>query len=255
MPLENQPFIERCMEEFQEDPSQLIKSDRDRSFHLVARATELIDYRVPFIPDDTQAEEEANEADEGTVFEQTQEAGTEVDKGTSISYKVSTGPDTVDVPDLRGYSESAAKQMLDELKLSYSVTYDYDESMSAGNVISYSPGGSVEPGTTIQLVVSQGALPTTGSVPNVTGATQGSAESDITAAGFNVSVQVESSSSVAEGNVIRYSPSGEQEFGTTITIVVSGGPGASAGTEPDPETPSTGTSGGSSSTGGDETAN
>lgn len=63
MPLENQPFIERCMEEFQEDPSQLIKSDRDRSFHLVARATELIDYRVPFIPDDTQAEEEANEAE------------------------------------------------------------------------------------------------------------------------------------------------------------------------------------------------
>ena len=139
--------------------------------------------------------------------------------------------------------------MLDELKLSYTVTYDYDESMSAGNVISYSPGGSVEPGTTIQLVVSQGALPTTGSVPNVTGATQGSAESDIKAAGFGVSVQVETSSSVAEGNVIRYSPSGEQEFGTTITIVVSGGPGASAGQEDpespvSPETPGTGTDAG-----------
>lgn len=63
MPLENEPFIERCMEEFQEDPSRLIVTDRDRSFHLVARATEIIDYRVPLIPDDTKAEEEAVEAE------------------------------------------------------------------------------------------------------------------------------------------------------------------------------------------------
>lgn len=176
--------------------------------------------------------EEANDADEGTVFEQTQEAGTEVDEGTSISYKVSTGPDTVAVPDLRGYDEATAKQMLDELELSYTTTSTYDDTMGAGNVISYNPGGNVAPGTTIELVISLGPQPTpTGTVPGVTGQTESSARSALENAGFQVQVQYQTSTTVAEGTVISYSPTGTQDLGTTVTIVVSGGPGASAGNE------------------------
>ncbi len=176
--------------------------------------------------------EEANDADEGTVFEQTQEAGTEVDEGTSISYKVSTGPDTVAVPDLRGYDEATAKQMLDELELSYTTTSTYDDTMGAGNVISYNPGGNVAPGTTIELVISLGPQPTpTGAVPGVTGQTESSARSALENAGFQVQVQYQTSTTVAEGTVISYSPTGTQDLGTTVTIVVSGGPGASAGNE------------------------
>ena len=176
--------------------------------------------------------EEANDADEGTVFEQTQEAGTEVDEGTSISYKVSTGPDTVAVPDLRGYDEATAKQMLDELELSYTTTSAYDDTMGAGNVISYNPGGNVAPGTTIELVISLGPQPTpTGTVPGVTGQTESSARSALENAGFQVQVQYQTSTTVAEGTVISYSPTGTQDLGTTVTIVVSGGPGASAGNE------------------------
>ncbi len=62
-PLENAHFIERCMEAFEHDPSQLIVHDRDRSFHLVALATETLDYRVPFIVDDAAAEEAAATAE------------------------------------------------------------------------------------------------------------------------------------------------------------------------------------------------
>lgn len=61
LPLENAPFIERCMDQFREDPSPLIESDRDRSFHLTARASEAADYAVPKLSDeaDIQRQEDA----------------------------------------------------------------------------------------------------------------------------------------------------------------------------------------------------
>lgn len=62
-PLNNQAYIERCMRAFQHDPAQLIVHDADRAFHLVALATETIDYRAPFIVDDAAAEEAASAAE------------------------------------------------------------------------------------------------------------------------------------------------------------------------------------------------
>ncbi|OUP11014.1 hypothetical protein [Collinsella sp. An2] len=62
-PLDNAIFIEKTMETFQDNPSSLIVTDRDRSFHLVTRATEIIDYRVPLIVDDAAAEEETAKAE------------------------------------------------------------------------------------------------------------------------------------------------------------------------------------------------
>ena len=54
---------------------------------------------------------EAGEADEGQVFEQGTEAGKEVAKGTTISYKVSSGPDTTSVPDLTDMTEAQARMV------------------------------------------------------------------------------------------------------------------------------------------------
>ena len=48
-PLEDAAFIEQGMGAYQTDPSQLIHTDRDRSFHLTARAAEVIDYQIPFL--------------------------------------------------------------------------------------------------------------------------------------------------------------------------------------------------------------
>lgn len=56
MPLENPVYIGRCMDAFRQDPAQLIKTDRDRSFHLVSRAAEVTDYRIPFLADESEAE-------------------------------------------------------------------------------------------------------------------------------------------------------------------------------------------------------
>lgn len=63
-PLENQAYIEAAMERFTVDPNQLIRTDRDRSFHLTARATEIVDYRAPFMSSDNAAESALDQAED-----------------------------------------------------------------------------------------------------------------------------------------------------------------------------------------------
>lgn len=62
-PLTDSAHIGRCMDTYQNEPAKLIASDRDRSFHLVARAAETIDYRIPFLESDTEADRAAEEAE------------------------------------------------------------------------------------------------------------------------------------------------------------------------------------------------
>lgn len=58
IPLTDGAAVERLMEQFTRDPAPLIVHDRDRAGHLIAKVVEAVDYRIPFIPDDTQAEQE-----------------------------------------------------------------------------------------------------------------------------------------------------------------------------------------------------
>ena len=51
------------MEQFTRNPAPLIVHDRDRAGHLIAKVVEAVDYRIPFIPDDTQAEQEETAAE------------------------------------------------------------------------------------------------------------------------------------------------------------------------------------------------
>ena len=83
------------------------------------------------------ASEEANEADEGQVFEQGTEAGKEVEKGTTISYKVSSGPDTTSVPDLTDMTEAQARNALDMAGFGVDVSYQENDSVTEGTVISW----------------------------------------------------------------------------------------------------------------------
>lgn len=55
MPLDNAEFIQRQMDEYRQNPDSLVVSDQDRSFHLVAKAAELADYRIPFMADEEEA--------------------------------------------------------------------------------------------------------------------------------------------------------------------------------------------------------
>ncbi len=56
IPLTDGPAVERLMEQFTRNPAPLIVHDRDRAGHLIAKVVEAVDYRIPFIPDDAQAQ-------------------------------------------------------------------------------------------------------------------------------------------------------------------------------------------------------
>lgn len=63
IPLTDGTAVERLMEQFTRNPAPLIVHDRDRAGHLIAKVVEAVDYRIPFIPDDTQAEQEEGAAE------------------------------------------------------------------------------------------------------------------------------------------------------------------------------------------------
>ena len=176
------------------------------------------------------ASTEANDADEGKVFWQSTDAGQKVTKGSTIQYKVSSGPDTTSVPDLTGMTKSEAKSALENAGFGISWAEDYSDSVASGSVVSWNPDGKQQPGTTITVTISKG--PETKSVDvdslGLTGMSESAAASALSNAGLRYDAsQTQASSSVPKGYVISYSPSGSQKEGTTIFLVISSGSGSS----------------------------
>lgn len=105
---------------------------------------------------------------QGQVISQTVAGGKKVTAGTSVGITVSNGPkpaEKVSVPPVTNTSLNNAKQLLSSAGLGTgNVTYQYSDSVASGNVISCSPGvgTSVEEGTSVSLVVSQGPEPVQG---------------------------------------------------------------------------------------------
>ena len=178
--------------------------------------------------------EEANEAEKGKVFWQGTNTGTTVDEGTEIEYKVSTGPDEANVPGVLGKSYDEAYNELSNAGFQVArVDGDYNDNYAAGTVMAQDVSGKAKEGTTITLTVSPGSNPNA-SVPDVVGKSESAATAELQNAGFGVNVTTQTSSSVPEGNVISQDTTGSAQKGSTVTIVVSGGPGASGGNTHDP---------------------
>lgn len=160
-----------------------------------------------------QAHEESNEAEAGTVFKQGKNTGEVVEEGTVIEYWVSTGPDTIDVPNLTGKTKEQAIVALGD-KLSYTFSSDYSATVPAGSVISYEPGGSVKPGTTIKIVLSQGPEPVAKvNAPNFVNDSASHAKPQLESLGFKVVVN-----GPADGIIVSQSASGSLDKGATITL-------------------------------------
>lgn len=110
------------------------------------------------------SEEYSDDVEAGRVISQSIDPGSKVEKGTTVSYVVSKGPETkyVRVPDLRGMTESQARQALREAGLSVGeVNDDYISSSNVNRVVeqSISKGTSVEEGTSVSFTVNLGLEP------------------------------------------------------------------------------------------------
>lgn len=99
---------------------------------------------------------------QGQVVSQSVAGGKKVSAGTSVGLVVSQGPkppEKVGVPPVTNTSLDNAKQLLGSAGLlTGNVTYQNHDSVPSGSVISCNPGvgSSVEEGTAVNLVVSQG---------------------------------------------------------------------------------------------------
>ncbi len=80
-------------------------------------------------------------------------------EGDTITITVSQGKETVQVPDVKGKSQSDAESALSALGLSASVTTEYSDTVAEGNVISQgtSAGTYVTKGSSVSITVSKGA--------------------------------------------------------------------------------------------------
>lgn len=168
----------------------------------------------------------SNSAPAGTILEQSIGEGTKVAQGTTVFVVVSAGPSDnkdVTVPYVEYLTESEAMCILEAHDLNFDVSYEINETVSKGLVVSQSveAGKSVSAGTTIKLVVSKGMA--LSSVPDVVGLYQEDAESELLDAGYRYSIIYEHNEDYEWGQVISSYPDGEQEKGTKITINVSKG--------------------------------
>lgn len=175
----------------------------------------------------------------GTVLEQDPTGGSQALEGSTVNVIVA-GDQNVDytddnkdseeekvvVPSVKGYLEKDAVNALNNADLKVVKNYEYSDSVDAGKVVSQTPAGgsSVDSGTTVTIVVSQGQKSV--NVPSVLGDTKDAASSKLTGEGLKVAVKEAYSDSVAAGKVISQSIASGKTVpaGTTVTITVSLGP-------------------------------
>ena len=172
----------------------------------------------------------------GNVTAQDPAAGTKVDAGSTVTIMVSTGPDTVQVPDVSGLSKADATAALDAAGLKVSTTDTVESAaQDAGKVIGSDPaaGKTVNRDSSVALHLASGKA----TVPNVVGLDNVAATNKLTAAGFKVK-QVLAPSDAPAGQVTAQDHAGDVlKRGQTVTLTVSNGTPTSTPTNSPSGTP------------------
>lgn len=179
----------------------------------------------------TQTPQASADVEEGNVISTDPAAGEEVEKGSTVNLVVSSGPETVTVPNLTGYTYDRAKETLQGLGLEVKKEMQ-DGDAPRDQVINTDPfsGSEVEAGTEVTLIVSRGQA----TVPDLVGQTRDAAQDALDQLDLKYEVTEDPSSTEPAGTVTRQSPSSGQLVarGTTITLTVSSRPDTPTPTAP-----------------------
>ncbi|MGH9102864.1 MAG: Stk1 family PASTA domain-containing Ser/Thr kinase [Acidimicrobiales bacterium] len=100
----------------------------------------------------------------GTVLSESPAAGTPEPPGTTITLTVAQAPNEIKVPDVRGKTQTQASNILGRKGFSVSApSYQYSNKIPTGDVINTDPpaGTPEPPNSPVNLVISQGSVPTT----------------------------------------------------------------------------------------------
>lgn len=168
-----------------------------------------------------------NDIKEGNVVSTDPEPGTEVPEGETVVLKVSTGPEDVEVPDLKGMSEAQARQELEKAGLNAGSNIEENSpDEDKGTVLSTEPkkDSTVKAGSTVDLVLSSGKV----EVPDVVGMTKDDACKALEGkkAQLKCDVKEVETSDHAEGEVFEQSLQGGStaEQHSTVTIRIAKAP-------------------------------
>jgi len=155
----------------------------------------------------------------GEVIEQDPNGDEYVDKGTTVTIVVSTGPPARVVPSVLTLSKADARRALVEQGFKVKVVVREDD-VTKDQVLDQDPQANtrVAAGSTVTIYVSDGPE----EVPDVIGETEERARQLIEDAGFEVFVTHSNApTEQPTGTVIEQNPTGPQPQGTSVTIVVS----------------------------------
>jgi eukaryotic-like serine/threonine-protein kinase len=164
----------------------------------------------------------SKDVEEGSVVKTEPSAGAVATHGSTVTIFISTGPKLVKVPVLVDKQRRLAVQEIRARGLVPEV--GEEESGSAvGQVLRQTPsaGKELEPGSTVQIVVSSGRE--TKKMPGVVGLERKTAVEEVRAAGLTPLVEEEETRNEAKiGLVTRQAPHGGSELapGTEVTLIV-----------------------------------
>ena len=129
-----------------------------------------------------------SEAPEQSVVSHDPGAGDEVDKGATVTLRVSAGPGKKLVPEVKGKSERVAAKLLSDAGFNYTRVDESSTSIDEGDAIRTDPpGGTEQPtGTRVRLFISTG--PKRVEVPDVVGLDIEDARDELSEAGLRAVV-------------------------------------------------------------------
>jgi serine/threonine-protein kinase len=158
----------------------------------------------------------------GQVIETRPGPGTQVERGSTVTLVVSSGPEQVAVPGVVGDNKDTAVSRIEGAGLQVNVTQQETTSAPEGEVISQDPtgGAQVPAGTSVTIVVAK--APPQADVPDTVGLAEAEAKSQLRAAGFKVAVTtLDVTDPTKDGIVQEQAPSGGRATkGSTVTITV-----------------------------------
>ncbi|AOW93887.1 serine/threonine protein kinase [Rhodococcus sp. WMMA185] len=162
----------------------------------------------------------------GNVISTRPLGGVEVERGSTVTLEVSSGPEQVTIPRLAGLNQQEAQQELNAvgLRLDSSIERAPSDEADIDKVIEQRPSSGSSIALDSEVAITLGSGPEQVRVPDVTGQTVEVAQANIEGAGFEVTIE-QVDSGLDEGLVVSTDPAGGSTAaeGDTITIMVSNG--------------------------------
>ena len=171
----------------------------------------------------TQKGKSSDTVPEGQVISQNPAAGSEADKGSTVTITVSRGLAQVTVPNVINLPEGEARRQIEGEGFEVSVDNAPSATIAAGTVISQDPGANrkADKGSTVTIVVSSGVPQER--VPTVAGKSEDDARQTLEDLGFTVeTADVLVTDPAQDGAAQETDPPAGSEVpqGSTVTILV-----------------------------------